>query len=122
MASQSRTIDEQRAVAHAAIVPYVRRREKQIPAANGGDPAAFDGATVDGHVLTEGIFIADEQLRSFAAESPILWIAADRAKWMKNIAAPELRRALHHRVGMQDATIAQLHVLADDGVGADLNA
>ena len=77
VAAEQRSVGHDHTVPHAAIVPNVRRCQKQIPAADGSDPTAFDGAAVDGHVFAECIFVADEQLGSFATESPILWIAAD---------------------------------------------
>ncbi len=121
MTGQRRAVYKEGVVADAAIVSNVGRREKQIPAADGSDPAAFYCPAVHGHVFAEYIFIADQQVGSLAAKSPILWIAADRAKRMKHIAATELCRSLHHCVRMQDAAVAQLHIFANDGVRTDLN-
>src|SRR5579863_1544063 len=41
---------------------------------------------------------------------------------MKNVVAPDLRRPCNHRVRMQNASIAQFDLVANEGIRPDLHA
>src|SRR5262249_51198807 len=77
---------------------------------------------VDSHIFPKCVVVPDDQFGMLAAKGEILRISSNRTKWMKNIVAPELRRPLNNGMRMQNATIAQLNALANNGISADLHS
>src|SRR5258707_1065498 len=116
MPRERRAIHKQSVVANVAIVPHVRRRQKQAAAANRSLPPAAHRAPADGHVLAKGVPISHSELRPLAAEAKVLRIAAHNAKRIKHVVAPDPGRPLDDRMLMQHAAFSQLHVLADDRI------
>src|ERR1700683_2030547 len=117
-----RSIYKQVVVANVAVVPNVRRGQKQILVADGCPSATLRGAATDRHVFAKRISLADDQFGVLAAKPKVLRIAANRAERMKHIVPPNLRRTLHNRVGVKHAAIPQLHPVADHRVRTNLHA
>src|SRR5713226_1229336 len=106
-------VHEQSVIADVAIVPDVRRRQKEIPVADGRFSTAADRAAADGDVLAKRVPVTNLEFGLFTLKPEILRVAADRAKGVKNIIAANFRVSLHHRVRMQHATLAELDVFAN---------
>src|SRR6202022_725108 len=102
-------IDEKSVTANLAIVTDMRIREEKIVVAEFCGAAAFAGAAADGYVFAEDIAISGKEISAFTAKGVVLRFAADAAKRMKNIFAPEFCRPLKYRVGMNNATFAYFH-------------
>src|SRR5713226_7030870 len=122
VSGESRAVHEQSVIADVAIVPDVRRRQKEISVADGRFSAAADGAAADGDILAKRVPVTDLEFGLFTLKPEILRVAADRAKGVKNIIAANFRGSLHHRVRMQHATLAELDVFANHRISAHANA
>src|SRR6202040_177620 len=104
-----RAIYKQRVAADLAVMSDVRVRQKKIIAADPRDPAALHGPAADGHMLAKNVGVAHLQFDALALESVVLRIAANHAKGVKHIVGAEFRRAAHHRMLVQHASVAQLN-------------
>src|SRR6267154_1657704 len=122
VAGERCAVDKQSVVAYVGIVSDMRRRQKEIPVANGGFSPAAGRAAADRDVFAKNISVANQQFRFLALKPEILRIAAHRAKWMKNVISANFRGPLHYRVRMQHATLVKLDPIANHRVCANANA
>src|SRR6266481_3334001 len=108
---QRSAVHEQRIVADLAVVPDVRIRQEKIIIANPRDTAALRGSPADGHMFAKNVCFAHMQFDALAAESVVLWIAANHAKRVKHVVVCEFRRAADHRIRANLHARAQLRFL-----------
>src|SRR5215813_5432561 len=103
-------------------MPYMRRRQEQIPAAHARHAPTLHRPAADRYVFPERVPVAAHQFRALAAKRHVLRINASHAERMECVVASELRRPADHRVRMHHASVAQLYVFADHRVRTHFHA
>jgi hypothetical protein len=121
VAGEGGAVDENIVVAELAVVADVRVRHDEIVAAEPRGAAAFYRAAIHRGKFAKGVVVADFDSYALPGEGEVLRIAADNREGVHAIILAEARRALHDGVMIEDAAIAKLDFVANDGVGADAN-
>ncbi len=122
MAGKRRSVDENRVIAHHAIVADVRVGHDQVVAADASDAAALLRAAANRAKFAEIIAIADFERYPLAGKRQILRIATNSGERIKMIRPAKSRRALHHGMMIDDAAIAKLDLVAHHGVRPNFRA
>ena len=92
------------------IVPYARYS------------STLDGSPAHGNALAKSIPVADFQPCALPSVLQILGFAANSAKRMKHVAAAQAGWAVYDSMRVQNATLAELNVVADNCVGSDADS
>ena len=114
-------VDEHGVAADLVVVADVRVIHDQIVIADTRDAAAFGGAAIYGAEFAKCVFVADFERDAFSSEGAVLRIAADHREGINAILAAKPRGALHDGVMLQNAAFAELDIIADHGIRADLH-
>src|ERR1700690_2329352 len=102
--------------ANLIVMPNVRIIHNQIVAAQSSDAPALSRPAIHTTKLAKYILVADLKRNALPRKSTVLRIPANHRKRINAIPAPQPPRPLHHSVMLQHATIAQLHIIADDSI------
>src|SRR5208282_295481 len=117
-----RSVDQDDAIADDAVVADVRVGHDQAVAADAGHASTLDRAAMHRAEFAKLVCIAHFELDALAGVGQVLRVAADDRKGMEVVVAAERRWTFHDRVRFEDAAIAQLDLVADDGAGPDPHA
>jgi hypothetical protein len=120
--SESGAICENRVVAHNAIVSNMSRSHNQVIASYARHASALDGSPAHRNALAKDIPVAHFQPCALPRVLQILGFAANSAKRMEHVAAAQASRAVYDSMRVQNATLAELNVVADNCVGSDNDA
>ena len=119
MAGERSCVGHDDMVAQNTVVADVRIRHQEIVIPDPGVTAAAARSTMDIHVFTKNIVIADRQECFFAFEFQILGIQTDCRKRIEAIAFTNLRRPLDHDMRFETARFSYLNARANPAVRSD---
>jgi hypothetical protein len=117
--SQGSAIGENGVVAHNAIVSNMGRSHNEVIASYARHASALDGSPAHRNALAKDIPVADFQPSALPRVLQILGLAANSAKRMEHVTASQSGRAVYDSMRVQNATIAEMNVFADNCVGSD---
>src|SRR5579884_265821 len=86
-----------------------------------GHAAPAGGAAVNGHELPKLVLIAGFELGALSAVLQVLGIGTNGTVRVEHIPSPEACRSKQGGMGMHNTAVTQLDLVADIGVGADLD-
>src|SRR6202041_1660800 len=121
MPRQSSPIYKTRMTANLIVMPNVRIIHDQIVATHPRNAAALGSPAIHSTEFAKIILVANLKRYDLSAKSQILRIAANHRKWINAIPASQPRRPLHHSVMLQNAAVAQFHVIANNRISANLH-
>jgi hypothetical protein len=84
--------------------------------------STLNGSPAHGNALAKDIPVADFQPCALPRVLQILGFAANSAKRMKHVAAAQAGWAVYDSMRVQNATLAELNVVADNCVGSDADS
>jgi hypothetical protein len=122
MSGQLNPVGQHHVVADVTIVRDVGVGTDPTVTAHDGDAPALCRGDVEGAVLLERVVVTDLQARRLTLVSLVLRYGADGRELVHAVVAAETGVAGNHRVRADRGAGPDLHVLVDDGVGADLDA
>src|SRR5215510_1431410 len=122
MSTKGCVVGQDHMTADHAVVGDVAPDHEQAVIADDGPQPACRGAWVHRHILTDGVVLADDQLRRFAGVFQILRRRTNGSERINYGSCANPRAAINNDVGFQDDRITQHNGRPDDGVGADPNA
>ena len=108
-------------VAQHAVVADMDVGHQVVVRPEPGEPLFLLGAPVDGDRFAEHVVVADLDPGGLPLVGVILGLAADDREGMNDVVLAQGRVAEQANVGDQPAAPADLHVRADDAIGADLD-
>ena len=118
--SQGRGVGQNHVIADVAIVRDVGVGHDQRVAADPSQPAAFDGAAIDGDELADFVVIADFEARGLAGVGQVLRRHSDRAEGKESIVGADPVGPFDGDVRHQIATLAQFNLGPDHAIRANL--
>jgi hypothetical protein len=75
------------------------------------------GSTVNDHILTDNVTIANDALRLLSTELEVLWQGTDNGTLMHLVSFTHTRARTDADKGKDDTAIAYLHIVFDVGEG-----
>ncbi len=122
VARELSAVRENRVVADHAIVRDVHVRHDPVVVADRRDAQVLNRTAIDRAGFADRVAVADHEPRAFSGVLLVLRIVADRGELEDVIVGADHGRPFDHDVRLDAAAAANLDVLADDRVGADLRA
>ncbi len=118
VAGESGAIGDDDVIADMAIVGEVHADHDEVVAADGGSSVGLHAA-VDGHVLSDDVFGADDQLAAGSAVAGMLRHSAEHGAFIDVISRPELRPRFNDDVAGELAFISDLYASLDNAKRTD---
>src|SRR5262249_45761006 len=106
-------------VAQCAVMADVNICHEKVMVPDSRMPAATLRTSMDVDVFAEHVVIADCEKRLFTFELQILWLKADRCKWVKLVVLPDCGWPFDNHVGFKAATLSDLHTGTDAAIWAN---
>ena len=121
MTGQGGAVGEDGLVSYQAIVGDVHVGHDPVVVADPGYAASLRGAAVEGAVFADDVAVTDLQCAVFARIFFILRRLAEGGELEYLVVPADARGAVYNDVRSYPGAIADLHLRADDGIGAHLN-